>query len=183
MHRTWITIIKSLFLLISVFLQILFLNACDANSPQSKPKTKESTEETLEKANRYLVRSEEEQIKDLIRRYQWKMNATGTGLRYLIDSTGTGRKIKYGDKLTLKYTIRLLNGDVVKTSDETGPMQFVAGKGGVESGLEEGILMMRKGDKAKFILPSHLAFGLLGDGEKIPPRTALIYEVEISDIQ
>ena len=55
--------------------------------------------------------------------------------------------------------------------------------GGVESGLEEGILLMKTGGKAKFILPPHLAYGLPGDGKKIPARAILVYDVELLSIQ
>ena len=41
------------------------------------------------------------------------------------------------------------------------------------SGLEEGLLLMKVGDKAKFIIPSHLAFGLLGDENRIPKEQHL----------
>jgi FKBP-type peptidyl-prolyl cis-trans isomerase FkpA len=52
----------------------------------------------------------------------------------------------------------------------------------VEAGLEEGILLMHKGGKAKFILPSHLAFGLIGDQNKIPGKSTLIYDVNLIDL-
>ena len=42
---------------------------------------------------------------------------------------------------------------------------------------------MKVGDIAKFILPSHLAFGLLGDEEKIPKRATLVYHVELLTIK
>ena len=41
---------------------------------------------------------------------------------------------------------------------------------------------MKVGDKAKFIIPSHLAFGLLGDENKIPKRATLVYDVELIDV-
>lgn len=52
----------------------------------------------------------------------------------------------------------------------------------MEAGLEEGILMLRTGDKARFILPPHLAYGLFGDEEKILPRSTIVYEVKVIEI-
>jgi FKBP-type peptidyl-prolyl cis-trans isomerase len=52
----------------------------------------------------------------------------------------------------------------------------------VESGLHEGITYMRKGEKAKIILSSNLAYGLVGDMDKIPPQSPLVYDVELVDI-
>ncbi len=56
------------------------------------------------------------------------------------------------------------------------------GHGGVESGIEEGILLLHKGDKARFILPPFRAHGLLGDRQKIPPRSIIVYELELKDL-
>ena len=58
-------------------------------------------------------------------------------------------------------------------------MVFTVGKGEVISGLEEGILLLHIGDKAKFIIPSHLAYGLLGDDNEIPTKATLIYDIEV----
>ncbi|HOI87851.1 MAG TPA: FKBP-type peptidyl-prolyl cis-trans isomerase, partial [Lentimicrobium sp.] len=70
-------------------------------------------------------------------------------------------------------------GDEIYNSDKDGLKEFLIGRGGVESGLEEGILLLRVGDKAKFIIPSHLGFGLLGDQNLVPPKSTLIYDLEL----
>jgi FKBP-type peptidyl-prolyl cis-trans isomerase len=49
--------------------------------------------------------------------------------------------------------------------------------------LHEGIQLLHVGDKAIFILPSHLAHGLLGDEDKIPPHSAVIYDIELLGIR
>jgi hypothetical protein len=41
---------------------------------------------------------------------------------------------------------------------------------------------MSEGDKAKFIIPSHLGHGLLGDFRKIPPLQVLVINIEIVKI-
>jgi FKBP-type peptidyl-prolyl cis-trans isomerase len=53
----------------------------------------------------------------------------------------------------------------------------------VESGLEEVILFLKKGDRAKIIIPSHLAFGLVGDGNKIPAMATLVYDLELIELK
>ena len=42
---------------------------------------------------------------------------------------------------------------------------------------------MRAGDKARFIIPPHLAYGLLGDENRIPARSIIIYQVELVDVK
>ena len=122
----------------------------------------DSMKENVEKANRYLT-----------------MTETGTGLRYRIVKQGDTALIKTKDIVSMEYEVRLLDGEVIYSSKEFGPKVFVVGRGGVESGLEEALLHLHKGDVAEIILPSHLAFGLLGDGDRIPPKSALVYKVKI----
>ncbi|HOI31167.1 MAG: FKBP-type peptidyl-prolyl cis-trans isomerase [Bacteroidales bacterium] len=141
----------------------------------------EEVRRSLEKANRYLVRTENEQINDYIKRHKLNVTETGSGLRYTVHHSGSGEPIKKGELVRLNFVMKFLTGDVVYTSKVKGVKTFVVGRGGVESGLEEAILFLRKGDKATIILPSHLAFGLLGDEEKVPPKTSLIYEIEVLD--
>ncbi len=144
---------------------------------------KKEIEESLVKVNKQLVKSEEEQIKDYINRYGWEMQETGTGLRYMIYKHGTGQLAEKGQIAKVNFTLSLLNGEVCYSSDAEGLKEFKIGQGGVESGLEEGILLMKQGDRAKFIIPSHLAFGLLGDTEKIPAKATLVYDIELVELK
>ncbi|MEJ2595571.1 MAG: FKBP-type peptidyl-prolyl cis-trans isomerase [bacterium] len=138
---------------------------------------------SLEKVNRYLVKSEREDIENYIRRHGWEMQETGSGLRYMIYEKGRGSAAKRGRIAILDYKLWLINGDLVYSSDTEGQKVFEIGKGGVESGLEEGILLMHAGDRARFILPAHLAYGLLGDDRKIPPRTAIVYDITLTELK
>lgn len=139
--------------------------------------------ESLEKANRYLVRTEEEEIVEYVLRYGDKMVETGTGLRYLILNKGEGEKVKKGDVVSLEYDLYDLKGNIIYSSDDEGVKHFIVGKGGVESGLEEAVLNFRQGDIAKIIIPSHLGFGLLGDQNRIGAKQTLVYVVKVVDIQ
>jgi FKBP-type peptidyl-prolyl cis-trans isomerase len=129
--------------------------------------------------NRDVVRTEEQEIDDLIRRYGWQMTESSTGLRYMIYHKSSGEKAMKGKKATITYEVRLLNGNVCYSFTASQPREILIGREETEQGLQEGILCMRVGDRAKFIVPSHLAFGLLGDQDKIPPKSALIYDVEL----
>ncbi len=139
-------------------------------------------EEALVESNKYLVELEEEAIDDFIERYGWEMQKSGSGLRYMIHNAGVGRKASYGDIAVIEYTIYLVTGQPVYSSVEDGPRTFTVGRGGVESGLEEGILMLGKGGKATFVMPSHLAHGVPGDGNRIPKRASIIYKVELINL-
>jgi len=174
----------------SYFAVLLSLGTCciimtgcqQTNAPEQDQQKTSYTSEPLIKANKKAVRVEDEQIRDYITRMGLQMNETGTGLRYIIYKNGKGPVARTGKVVRIEYECRLISGELCYTSEKTGPREFKIGSGGVESGLEEGILLMRKDDKAKFILPSHLAFGLIGDQDKIPGKATLVYDVHLLDI-
>lgn len=121
---------------------------------------------------------EKEQIDDFIRRRQWKMDETSTGLRYMIIKHGIGAVARPGKTVKLDYSVTLLTDDTLYSGRKDGPIIFEVGKGQVITGLEEAILLLRVGDRAKFIIPSHLAYGLIGDQRKINHKASLVYDLE-----
>jgi FKBP-type peptidyl-prolyl cis-trans isomerase FkpA len=138
--------------------------------------------ETLVRINRYLVGADADKIRGYIKRRNWKMDVSPTGLWYSIYEKGGGEMAGDGKTAFIKYKISLLDGTLCYSSDETGIKKFKIGQGGVESGLEQGILLLRVGDKARFVMPPHLAEGLVGDQQKIPARSCILYEVELVKI-
>jgi len=111
------------------------------------------------------------------------MKSTGTGLRYMIYKKGRGALAREGMVAVISFKVSLLNGRVCYTSDEKGPQEILIGQSDAESGLQEGITYLHVGDKAKMILPTHLAHGLIGDRDKIPPKSTIIYDVELLQLQ
>ena len=61
-------------------------------------------------------------------------------------------------------------------------MAFPLGQGMIIPGWDEGIALLKKGDKAKLVIPPELAFGSTGAGGVIPPDATLYFEVELVDI-
>ena len=135
--------------------------------------------EKLEEANRYLVKQEKEIINEYINNSGNEFVETGTGLRYRIVKHGVGGIIKTADIVTIEYEEGLINGEIVYSSDNEGLKTFVVGRGGVERGLEEAVLHLHRGDEAEIIMPSYLAYGLTGDGNRIPPKSIIIYKLKI----
>lgn len=85
------------------------------------------------------------------------------------------------DYVKINYKVSLLDGSQVYSSDSTGAMEFQMGKSDVASGLQEGLMLMKEGDKVIFILPSTSAYGLTGDGDKIK-HYALVIDAELISI-
>ena len=163
-----------------LFISLNLFFSC-GNDPQPTQSTGNISmmDDSLLNYNKAVVKTEDQEIEDLIQRYGWKMVKSPTGLRYMIYKHGSGERAVKGKKVTIRFEVRLINGNLCYSSAEKGPKEFIVGQGAVEVGMEEGILLMRFGDRAKFIVPSHLAFGLLGDQDKIPPKSTLIYDIEL----
>ncbi|MGM0532634.1 MAG: FKBP-type peptidyl-prolyl cis-trans isomerase [Bacteroidota bacterium] len=149
---------------------------------QDKDKQRVTTDDLIE-ANRNLVNQEQGEIKEYVKEEGLEMEKTGTGLWYKISESGEGDAIQTGDVVELDYTVRLLDGTLCYDSENRGPKSFKVGKGNVESGLQQGILFLKKGAKAKFIMPPHLAHGLVGDDDRIPSRAIIIYDIEVLDVK
>ena len=164
----------------SLFAFVGLLAACSSN-PQSVTREQAAKrEDDLIRVNRYLVKNDADLIRAYTKRRNWTMETTQTGLWYMIYEKGNGSPVEKGKQVTLNYKISLLDGTLCYSSETDHPKTFRVSQGGVESGLEEGVLLLHIGDKARFIMPPHLAHGLTGDQNKIPSRATIVYEVEIT---
>ena len=85
--------------------------------------------------------------------------------------------------MTLEYELHSIQGDLIYSSENEGVKKFVVGDGSVESGLDEAVAYLHKGDVAKVIIPFHLAYGLHGDDRDIPEYATLVYTIKIIEIQ
>lgn len=109
----------------------------------------------------------------------WNMVTTGSGLRYEILEHGEGDSIRAGDRAEIEYEIRQLDGTLCTKTESDEYEEFDVDKSEIESGIQEGIKYLCVGDRARFIMPSHLAHGLVGDMNKIPPLTILLVEIKV----
>ncbi|OYQ33969.1 peptidylprolyl isomerase [Flavobacterium cyanobacteriorum] len=109
---------------------------------------------------------------------------TDSGLRYKIIQKGNGKKAEKGRTVSVHYTGSLDNGQVFDSSyKRRQPIDFPLGKGHVIEGWDEGIALLQVGDKARFVIPSHLGYGPRGAGGVIPPDATLIFDVELMDVK
>ncbi|MEZ4721836.1 MAG: FKBP-type peptidyl-prolyl cis-trans isomerase [Flavobacteriales bacterium] len=164
--------------LAAILFSTILVHACGGGEHTEAP-TQKQVNKDMETVNRQLAIEERAQIDGFIERRGWTMSETGTGLRYMIYENGNGELAKTGQRAEVNYRVSLINGTEIYSSDANGSKEFTIGQDNVESGLHEGILLMKPGDKAIFILPSHLAHGLMGDNNKIPPRSSVVYDIEL----
>ncbi|MCX6283267.1 MAG: FKBP-type peptidyl-prolyl cis-trans isomerase [Bacteroidetes bacterium] len=173
---------KLLFIAITASFLLFLLTSCEPETRRAKATDHiRMMDEKLLNYNQQVVRTENDEIEDYISRHQWKMVKTSTGLRYMVFSKGQGAKISKGMEVHLKYRLALLNGNEVYDSDSTGIKVIYPGTSEGETGLQEALMFLRMGDRARLIVPSHLGYGLIGDLKKIPAGASLVYDIQILD--
>ena len=108
------------------------------------------------------------------------MKKTESGLFYNITKEGTGLSPSKGSKVSVHYKGSLIDGTVFDSSYQRNePIEFSVGIGQVIKGWDEGIMLLKKGASARFVIPSDLGYGAQGAGANIPPNSTLIFDVEL----
>jgi FKBP-type peptidyl-prolyl cis-trans isomerase len=164
----------------------LVITSCGNSKNKKNPNAsseQNNLKESLIEANKTRIEIENSQIEGYIKRRGWNMIKTGTGLRYMIYENGSGKKAVKDSRATVDFDIELIDGTKCYDTKSKGPKEFLVGMDHIESGIHEGILYMKEGDKAKMILPSHLAHGLIGDMDKIPAKSTIIYDIHLISIR
>ncbi len=109
---------------------------------------------------------------------------TNTGIRYIIEKEGVGEPPNPGDKVSVIYVGRLLNGKVFDTDlDRQHPLSFRVDRGAVIRGWDQILQLMKLGEKRLVIIPSDYAYGSRGQAPDIPADTALVFEMELIKIE
>lgn len=134
---------------------------------------------------------ENEIIEAFIEEQEWEdVQRLNSGLRYVKTQEGEGAQATSGKMVKVHYTGKLLNGKQFDASDTSkAPFQFTLGRGEVIKGWDEGIALMKEGEKGILIIPSDLAYAhtvftlpsFMSDFA-IPPFSTLVFEVELVDV-
>lgn len=98
---------------------------------------------------------------------------------------GSGdRVVEKGNTIIVHYTGTFDDGSKFDSSLDRGePFSFVVGVGQVIEGWDKGFIGMRIGERAKLIIPPSMGYGDSGIPGAIPPKSTLVFEVELLDIK
>jgi len=144
-----------------------------------------------------MVAEEGKTIEAYIQEKGLTASKTESGLYYVIEQEGTGEATTPGTTMYVNYAGYLLDGTLFDTSmadvakannifDAARPYEALpvnVGMGQVIPGWDEGLMLLKKGSKGKFIIPSPLGYGENGAGAMIPPNSILVFDVEVTDVQ
>ncbi len=138
---------------------------------------------SFEKAKEERIAKQKEQAEAEMQKISAGFDKTESGLRYKFIQKGNGKKPSAGQRVSVHYEGSLVNGQVFDSSyRRKEPITFQLGVGQVIPGWDEGISLLNVGDKARFVIPSHLAYGSAGAGGVIPPNATLIFDVELMEV-
>ncbi|VVS94342.1 FKBP-type peptidyl-prolyl cis-trans isomerase [Desulfoluna spongiiphila] len=129
------------------------------------------TVDNLEKANAFLAENKTKK----------GITTTESGLQYEVITKGKGDTPKASDKVKVHYRGMLLDGTVFDSSYKRNePATFQVDR--LIKGWTEALQIMTTGSKWKLYVPPALAYGANGNGPKIGPNEALIFEMELLEI-
>ena len=98
---------------------------------------------------------------------------------------GTGEQAASGRRVETNYTLWLYNAmgpESKGTHIQTNTFQFLLGARQTIPGYEQAVLGMRVGGQRRAYIPPQLAYGAQGSGN-IPPNAALVFEIELVNVQ
>ncbi len=135
-----------------------------------------------------FVQKEKENLSKYVAKNKIAVAPTATGLYYISVAEGNGKTPQQGDSVVVHYTGSFTDGKVFDSSVSGGrPITFLYQDGQVIPGWIEGLSQMKAGGKAKFIIPSSIAYGVNGRmgpmGEMaIPPASTLLFDIELVNV-
>ena len=110
------------------------------------------------------------------------LKETESGLKYIILKEGTGKTPQAGQNVKVHYSGWFTDGKLFDSSVERGmPFSFPLGAGRVIKGWDEGVALMKEGEKRLLVIPPELAYGSSGR-PGIPPNSTLVFEIDLLEV-
>lgn len=160
-------------------------------------------EELEEERNAFMAEAQERQekepqmIADYVRDNGIAAKPNADGLYVIVKKRGSGPKVATGKEVAVNYTGRLLDGTMFDSSVESDakegdiydpqrpyePLVYTHGRGQLIPGWEQGIEGQPAGSQLQIIIPSALGYGPRGAGQRIPPYSPLVFDLEIVSVK
>lgn len=162
---------------------VLLLVGCDPPIQEQEKGEENQVSEQFIRVNQYMQQRHQDHIVAFLERVGWHGDVTPSGLWVVVEKAGEGKRITENMKVSFAFQSTLLDGTPCYNATVENPRQITIGKGGVESGVEQGLKKLSKGAEAIFLIPPHLAHGNFGDREKIPGNSVLIYRIQVLKVE
>jgi hypothetical protein len=101
------------------------------------------------------------------------------GLRIEELEAGTGKPVEDGQEVRVHYVARLPDGNIIHDTHDGAPIEIFIGSTKIICGFEKALLGMRAGEQRRVFVPWRLAFGENGRSPDVPPRTDLVFVIDL----
>lgn len=156
-----------------------FSVACKPPVQEINESQADEVSEQFVKANQYMQQRHQDHIAAFVERLGWKAEVSPSGLWIVQVNRGEGARISENSRVAFSFESTLLDGTPCYSASEQNPKVVTVGKGGVESGVEQGLKNLREGSEAILLIPPHLGHGNFGDRDRIPGNSVLIYRLKV----
>ncbi|MDR3286141.1 MAG: FKBP-type peptidyl-prolyl cis-trans isomerase [Prevotellaceae bacterium] len=185
---------KKVCVAVNILLVLLsFACANTADDKKSQQYIEVNPRENIEKVNKFLSEKDKDRIESFLRRQDLTADFDESGFWIARIEPGNGTKIQEGSAVALAATISLLDGTLCYTYTEYNPLIFVVNKSNelsetselqnAVSGLHSALSLLEDQERAVLIFPPHLAHGVIGDNNNIPPRSILVYDIKVLEVK
>jgi FKBP-type peptidyl-prolyl cis-trans isomerase len=131
--------------------------------------------------NRVMAETERKDILRFIEEKGWQMEYSSSGFWYEIYDKGSGKPFLKNNLGHIEYSLSLLNGT---NCAENAPLIVKKGAGEEPRGIDEALGMLQEGGSGRFIIPSNLAYGMLGNEDRcVTSHAPIVYEVKVLEIK
>jgi FKBP-type peptidyl-prolyl cis-trans isomerase len=163
----------------------MLLSCGNKNKPQDDKLTllTKPSKETITDVNRYLSEKDKAIIEGYGRRNKLELTLSESGFYYQIFSKGNGKAITQNSTVFITGTLNLADGTPCYTYTPDDPKAIAIARSPEITGLHIALPMLKEGAHALFIFPPNLAFGLLGDNDKVPPRATIVMNINILKVE
>ncbi|MEM8848340.1 MAG: gliding motility-associated peptidyl-prolyl isomerase GldI [Bacteroidota bacterium] len=169
-----------------IVMLVLMLTACGGPEPRRPIKVKSGSffKESVER-NKLLLAKEEKVIQEIINKdtlYEYIANPNGFWYYYEIKNDTARYTPQTDDQILFSYNVRNLKNDTIYSMEHIGPTSYTVDKEQLFPGLQNAVKLLKISERATFVFPSLQAYGYLGDGEAIGPRTPIKSTIELHTI-
>jgi len=181
---------KGYYLLTTVKLLNVFKNEADADKARKAEMIIQRAKDSV--ANIELLKQDDKAIQDYLKKNKITAKRAPLGTYVQILQLGTGAQLDTSVVVKVNYTGRTMDGKVFdsNTDPSKGHVEpFLVNLtddkslgSGVINGWYDGLKMLSKGAKAKFFIPSTLAYGKQGAGADIKPNSILMFDIDVVDV-
>lgn len=168
----------------SIFFLLIIILACNNSQPQNP--TIYSNDGFLDyskKFNKELNQLENEQIQDYIQKQKVEFYSTDAGIHMTKTELKAVNTVEEKDTIWFQYGVKNLKDSIIYTKEEIGKKAVVLGQYSMIRGLEFGLKRMIEGEEATLLIPSSLAYGVKGDGNKIGADQPLVINIKLNKLR